>query len=349
MRLDNRIETRSSSATKLSDGYYGRLIEFYYKQPRDNSMSGMWSGLVNTWQKDIKSALDDADFSRFKSLLEEIGDGSCLYGIDVCRMAPLDGVMESLKDNIENDLLSLLVYLGVVPLFNPEQPVSITVSTKEAIDAIEKIVGFHIDYDCGGNIDCAFIYGRMIPWRTLQSIYEYTLIVKTGLIEHNGHSELLEIGAGTCALNWLLRQKHKNIIYHTVDLPIMSVVQGYLMAVIEGENGVWLSGEGRSDKANVMIHGTNIQDTDKHTLDIVFNKDSLPEMPIEVGLEYLRRSLSKLVNNGIFLSLNHESTKSEQHSVASLMQKFKNMALRSRSLCWNRVGYVEEIWVKNED
>ena len=84
-------------------------------------------------------------------------------------------------------------------------------------------------------------------------------------------------------------------------------------------------------------------DADKY--DLIFNCDSLPEMPIHVQDRYIDLILDRLEPLGVFLSINHESDRDGQRRVRDAVKA--KLKLQSRHPFAMMPGYVEEIYVRN--
>jgi len=115
----------------------------------------------------------------------------------------------------------------------------------------------------------------------------------------------LEIGAGTGYLAYLFTKFYPNSKYYIVDLPIISIIQSYIYAVMVGENTIWFHGEPESD-ANLLIYSPDTLCQLEETIDVVLNHNSFPEIPPQVQSQYLNKIKGLFSSNSFFYSVNWE-------------------------------------------
>ena len=121
------------------------------------------------------------------------------------------------------------------------------------------------------------------------------------------------------------------------------MLQGYFLSKTLGAAQVSLLGE--PPARVVLLPNTALHDV-QAPYDLLVNKDSMPEMPKDAVLEYLRWARTSC--SGIFFSCNQESTQDvhgdELGMVPRLVEQTGGFERLRRDLSWVRAGYVEEIY-----
>lgn len=333
---------------ELPDDFYRRLSDFYISQYGSEETSHIWTDIFNMFHKKIHDALMSGDPKKISAQLNYLYEGMTVFGVDLATdmMKNLDvyqkiwfGALTATANN-----------LAVMPTFNPEQPVEtglVGCDLESLITGIEEELGIKLSRQGGGNMFGVEINGRFMPHHLIEaagiagSVQRY-LKQHDIFFPHN----ILEIGAGVGNLCLVLSEMMQNKKYHTIDLPIMSVIQAYLLAMHFPEEVIWFSGEPYDVGRRIFIHGVRPDVIFNELIFcLVINQDSMPEMPLSVATRYAEMIERQLIPGGLFLSINHESSRGGQINVHELFKKTQ-LSLAHRTPFWGRTGYVEELWQK---
>lgn len=249
-------------------------------------------------------------------------------------------------------ILSKLVCLGesqgIAPLENPEQGRAGPAFSR-GIDGlvadVEAALQLSIDFpDVGAayGIDAA---GRLISFDSPDQIYAARRIcdaIRTHLptLDHRLH--LVEIGGGYGGMAHRLAQMVP-CRYTIIDLPLINVLQGYFLSKSLGENHVSLYGE---ERRPIAILPTQALQHIEPPIDVVANKDSLPEIPRPAALDYV--SWIRRDCQGLFFSYNQEAAAvvagAPQLLVGDLVAEVGGFRRLRRDRSWLRQGYAEDIY-----
>lgn len=157
------------------------------------------------------------------------------------------------------------------------------------------------------------------------------------LVEDDKPIYVIGAGAGYIAL-YCRRAGFSD--FTILDLPTVSIFQYLVLASEFGSEFVRFQGEGRGIKLGAAL---NVDEVDFSRFGLVFNMDSMPEMPGQI----VKRYLEKIRGAGMFLSNNQESGvvhgDFQQPVVRALAAGSFQTAYRFP--CWLRMGYVEELYV----
>jgi SAM-dependent methyltransferase len=325
---DNNVE---------ADNIVPRIMRFYqaHKAVPEAELARLWTTVRDQFQAPLQLALESSSEPDIRRILASLFTGVALWGMD---------------DPNENGLYPVAwtqaaiaagVSLGVIPVFNPEQPSAEVCSAEMIITALEDYLGCRIDHPGASNSAGAAVGGRFIPVRLMRAC---TVAVSLRRILPFIPQTVLEIGAGTAMLPLLMPSAKS---YQIVDLPLVTAMQAYLLAHALGSDRIAFSGEDLNQRAQVLLRGI-IQpgDVEPESVDLVVNQDSMPEMPEAAIEKYIAIIGSVLRPGGIFYSVNHESSAGDQHRVYAQMKQHSKLALVHRSPFWARAGYVEELWLK---
>jgi hypothetical protein len=345
--------------TEADEALCERLITAYRAaldgRPSGSQTSGMWSWIYDGWHQPLAQLLDRRDARALARELAEMfrkpfmlglapsalmSHGQPRLGARIWRMRALDG------------LVSLAEGLGVVPVHEPATGTRTTRAfdggLADLLERVEGRLGFSVDFPDVGAPYGLLIEGRLITMDSPEQIHTAVRLdhaLRLHLSPAAGEApSIVEVGGGygaTCL--WLLRRRAATKRYAIVDLPIVNVLQGYFLSRVLGDSAVSLFGE---DPAQVVVapHSGLADLAGPH--DVLVNKDSLPEMPAEAALEYLRWARSAC--NGIFFSCNQESQAPFQGEelgfVPRMVEQAGGYSLLRRDQSWVRPGYVEEVY-----
>jgi len=172
---------------------------------------------------------------------------------------------------------------------------------------------------------------------------------KKRLSSGDSRLKFLEIGAGYggTARFFLSIFRHGVGEYTVIDLPVVNVLQGYYLAKSIGYTKVRLNGEKETDSKSNFIHvlPTN-KIYEKNDIDVLFNQNSMPEIPFDVVVSYLKWARD---NVELFYSYNYEAlTAKREYAVVTVPEVISHVGgfnLENRAPSWVRPGYVEEIYL----
>lgn len=339
-RLSAPVRFRQSERIPLPREFYARLCEFYQRQPAP-ALSPVWEG-CQAHNKPLLAALEKRDAAAVESELEQLYMGHRVIGLDWGNEM-YQGHTERLavaQAEFERVLFALAASLGVVRYHNPEQDASETWETEAVVAACETALGVRLHHPGGGAMTGAVVGDRFIP---IKLLYMAVTLASLQRAAPGFHGDSLEVGAGTGMLAYLMGQAApRGIRLHTLDLPLTSVLQAYLLACAEGADAICLAGERVSrTPQRYYLHGLLPPPLD---WGLVVNQDSLPEFPAGGAAALLLDVTRQTLRGTRFLSVNHESSHGAQVPVAVLMRDFPEWRLVQRSPYWGRAGWLEEVW-----
>ncbi|HWF36866.1 MAG TPA: putative sugar O-methyltransferase, partial [Solirubrobacteraceae bacterium] len=204
-----------------------------------------------------------------------------------------------------------------------------------------------LDFPAVGAAYGVLAAGRLITPDTPDQVYAAARI-RDVLHEHfSGRGEplrVVEIGAGYGGMAyWLLKLFREPMKYAVVDLPVANVLQGYFLAQTLGHSRVSLYGE---DPASVAVLPGHALSAVEAPFDALLNKDSMPEIPHDALLDYLRWARGACT--GVFYSYNQEAAAefagTVQNVVPSVLASIGGFSRKRRDASWLRRGYVEELY-----
>lgn len=311
-----------------------RLIAFYHRHPGGGTrnLSPVWQGIVQKYQAPLVAALDNSIKGEVEKLL--LSPGDLMYGIE--RGVPLD-----FDASEGQDLLSRLAHrLGVLPLFNPEQPSpsqNWQASDYKKLRAdIENIIGPIA-------VPSGFVFYGNPPGFPSQHIFRiaewFTIKSDLGIVP----KRILEIGAGIGSFAILSHQDHAES-YSVIDLPTTAVMSAFFVAKAIGEDMIRLNGETDHQSAFARWFSCTDYSGASGEYDLIINCNSLPEMLPPVQDEYLAFIARNLRRDGVFYSCNHESDLNGQWRVLAAVQRHGGFKLVYRAPFIPRPGYVEEMF-----
>lgn len=314
---------------EVSPDFIRRLIDFYQRQPVPN-VTHIWKSVSEKYHVDLINALDSSDLGKTQTVLENIFSNDLIFGLGWSQI-----IAESYPDlwrtSLQDKLERLAKSIGVLRYKNPGQPEENVAPPDFSwlLNMCDREFDKSIDLKGRG-------FGESINDRCISvELLEYLAIKRCAELQNKDLNNWFEIGAGLGTLGRLVNH------YSTSDLPICSVIHSYLIATSKGESNVWLSGEDYQNQP-VRIYGVN--PPSDLIFDVVINQNSMPEMPVDTMVGYLKWINDHLSPDGFFLSINHESHRGGQVSVNECAKRI--MSLTHRSEWCMMPGYVEEIWKK---
>ena len=333
-----------TATRSVSLEFFERMCRFMQSQ-KQSELSKGWQILTELCHVEVEKlaregrALDLA--IHFTTLFRRLDIG----GVDL----PPNFTDDQLRDYTLKQIRLAGIFLGELPVPNPEQPLEITPNYERILDSLEKAFKAPLSTEGCGNSRYVQIGERKIHARLIEFAVMSLLVGDYWWDPNETVDEILEIGSGSGWLAVAFGLKAKRpLSYYMIDLPVVSLFAAYQLAAQFGENAVWFSGEDISLKPTEIyfyILG-NTQLPHLFVLDLVINSNSLPELPWHAASRLLNEACAALRIGGSFASFNHESTIEGQHRVIDLMAEVPCMEQTERLLYWMRVGYVQEIWQK---
>jgi hypothetical protein len=325
-----------------------RLIAAWEKaKPRDMPYGRIWSRVIREHYEPLQAVLEQRDANGLATLLCRMFRSSCLHGIahgDLYRIGNINNFAKrAWQLKLLDDCVSLGEYLGVVRVENPEQR-DIGLALSDGVPALIRLIEDRlgepvVSFPRVGSPYGFDAEGCLITMESPEHIYVGARIreaVRVHLPEVVA-PEVIEIGGGFGGLAYyLLRLLPSISAYTIVDLPIVNVLQGYFLGRCFGADAVSLLDEPR---ARIRVLPPDV--IGQQSCDVLINENSMPEMPPETVLGYLR--WAALGVRGIFYSYQQEAWTDQVllHSVIEDEGAFRRL---SRNRSWVRRGYVEEVY-----
>ena len=244
-------------------------------------------------------------------------------------------------------LAALAEAVGALPYENPEQGrygINTGLGVTELIAAIERTIGTEIHRPPVMGI-CGLRDGadRIIDCRVPDDVYGVHRM--RTIKEMFGLRSVCEIGGGFggAAFQAIRNGFHTYTIF---DLPVICIVQGFFLMKIFGSDQVRMFGKDVPDKRVNILPYWSFFDRSR-SFDLVFNRDSLPEMPRGRAIEYLTEIAER---RAVLLSINQEAEAGagqpglHQLRVSDLCEQTPGMQRVARHPYWMRKGYVEEVY-----
>ncbi len=336
--MSHKLETGAKITRRpphpVPDEFLLRLIDFYHRQPEPH-ISPIWKGVLSQYQRPLIEALQSKSVSRVRVILESLYVGDVMGGLDAAQYPG------HCWEKFEQCAIALGNAIGSIPLHSPEQPNALTLNVENLIAGIESVLGFKLTHPGGGQMWGVEVGDRFIPFKLLDVVSAVLSIPDTSWLGQ----PILEIGSGSAMLAYVSASMSSWILagYDSIDLPSTSVIGAYLSAGAFSPDLIHLQGE--VDLVDpVRFMGAVVPKDGSYGL--IFNQDSLPEMPHEVALDYVEMIGRKLLTGGYFLSVNHESCLGGQHRVFDMVRERTKLKQVSRNLVFSRPGYLQEVWVK---
>jgi hypothetical protein len=315
---------------------------------------GMWSWIFDARQGELAAALEAGDPRELATLLASMFAGDFVLGMasgPLIRQTAtgLGGRAWGLK--CLDGLASLGEVVGAVAVENPEQGgagLAFGGGLEEFFAALEAKLGFRVDFPDIGAPAGLLAAGRLVPPDMPDQIYG-ALRLGEAIALHLGESgggRIVEIGGGYGGMAyWYAVGSAEFESYTIVDLPIVNVLQGYFLGQALGAERVALYGEDGSGDLK-LVPNTALAEVGT-PVDVMANKDSMPEMPTDAMVSYLEWGAANCT--GIFYSYNQETASDFLDEAQGVVHR--EIAARGgferlrRDRAWVRDGYVEEIYV----
>jgi hypothetical protein len=321
----------------VSPAFYHRLSAFYRsQQDHDDTKSKIWMDEERIEMAALSAALAKENPYDLAVVLHTLYRDHPIWGIDHPKPT-VEFWMEA--------CLWSAVCLGVLPMHDPEQcdesNPRTSLSVETIVSDIEREIAGTLTHPGGGAVWGAEVGQRFIPFKLFEALNVFVAARRLGFDQPQS---CLEIGGGAGFTSYLFHHLRPACVIHLIDLPKMSVVQAFLLAVAFGEHAVVLEGEPVEPQDKVFIHG--LAKPIGVDFDIVCNRNSMPEMTGSQRNAYLAYIESSLTVGGVFISDNREGSRGGQGRVYEAALKCPRLQLMFRAPSWGRDGQVQEVWRK---
>ncbi|MBT6716887.1 MAG: putative sugar O-methyltransferase [Nitrospina sp.] len=342
-----------------------RLIKAYKlvsleKTRTENKTSALWAGGLREKYGKLSSVLESGDPKILASTLSSMFREQFVYGLaygDLFKhsTSTLGNKIWSLK--YRDDLIALAEYLGVVRNESPQQG-RIAPTLNENLDSLVKNIESHLKIsmnfpDVGAPYGI-LANGSLIAMEHPEHIYAALRLhhaITNYLDEDNNKKlHLVEIGGGYGGLGHWIRALGRTPLqsYTIIDLPMVNVLQGYFLSKAFHPSDVCFFGESPTTETLYHVLPTISFESISHSVDILINENSMPEMTDQIVEGYIRTAKDKVT--GMFFSYNHEAfaTASGVHHVlvSEIVNRVGGFERMARNVSWVRNGYVEETYIK---
>jgi hypothetical protein len=336
-----------------------RLLEAF-KVARNSSPAstesdrGIWAWVGDRYHRRLAEVLDQSDPRALARFLGSFFREDCVSGI--AYGWPIRDTESWLGSRILarksfDAIVSLAEALGVVPVETPEQGragIAFDEGVAELLAKIDQAVGLRMEAPDVGAPFGLDVDSRLITLEMPELIYAAIRLdqaIRLHLEHPSGDSvSVVEIGGGYGGMcYWFLRLCPDIVRYTIVDLPLIGVLQGYFLSKVLGPTAVSFVGE--SAARVTLFPSVALAEVDT-PVDVVVNKDSMPEMPRDAMVAYLE--WARLNCEGIFYSYNQEAASDflggAQGIVSATIDKLGGFRRVRRDHSWLRRGYAEEIY-----
>ena len=358
INIDRKQYVNEGPGGEFSDELLKRVCSIYEKGSQNYSVVG------DIWQENEKrtaayiDALKRNDLPFLRSCFENILIGDLLEG-----MAHANGIVIDEERNpytpdyfmlrVADTLLSLGEAVGCYQVHSFAQMSlqqyigHVNPAFEQLIEDIESHLGFSIGMPTDGNPPVIQAGAKKLNPDSIQHAYTAFRIRET--LRDVSNPRILEIGGGY-GMTALMSHRAGLRNYLIADLPFVSSFQlGYLGSVLGSDRVASHADPDFKLDAPfdiALCSPDRLAEIPDQSLDLVVNVDSIPEMPPEVGRNYLREI--KRICRGKFLSINQEAQKQhlglKQSRVWDMIRKEGGFQQLARYRHWMEQGYVEEIY-----
>lgn len=328
-----------------------RLTDAYFRAKEHASApDGLWAAMQQHFHGDFLRAVEDRNHPVLGRLLGNLFREDMAQGI-FCGSRNYQNVLnkpyvEMLK--LYDIVLSFAQALGVSRCPNPatgENAGIFEVDISSLLDKIAAVLGYDLSCPQLGGMFGIGHRGAVLPQKQFFQLY---MAWRVGQLLPGRSISCLEIGGGVGMLAYNMLKMGIASSYCIIDLPLVNLLQGYVLLRSDIAGRVRLYGEEAGcHKDSVMVYPNfALAQMRDARFTIAVNQDSFPEMAHETMEGYLD-NISRIVTTGL-LSINQESSTPCQGfvhgSVFQAMLARKNFRPCYRAPFWLRKGYVEEFY-----
>ena len=313
---------------------------------------GMWKELISRQYRSLNDALELGEPRRLAILLEKMFVTSTTAGLSMGSEIEWTSTARGRAFFASwwvDGALCMGAYLGALPEEMETGEASIR-SARDFVSLLSDIEG-----ELGAAIQFPRVCGawgisyaeRLIPrsaWRHLHSAH-----VLHRMAAQLTRATIAEVGGGFGGVAyWFHHLATQPSAFALYDFPIVNAISGYFL--IRAEVPTRLLGEPDAGESTSVLPYWRLFDEADASIDLLFNQDSLPEMPRETAVDYLH-AFDRLARVG-FYSENQESGApwqrgeigSAQLRLPALDAEFRRLKLLYRHRAWMRRGYVESFY-----
>jgi hypothetical protein len=317
----------------------------------------MWTEIEKVLHGDLLALLRARDLVGLAAYLREAHAKGITWGITQGpQMTELLRTGAPHRRNIATEyadnLVSLAEFLNVLDVESPHQrgqwAENIHADPDELAAKIAAKVGFAIETPpVIGSYFGLKTRGGIVTGRDLCSLYAASRIRDIAADLGIASPKVCEIGGGMGGVAYY--GARMGFDFTIIDLPLVSMLQGYFLLRALPQLGVQLYGEPDNASAKVRLMPTYCFHSQDRRYDILFNQDSIPEMNAEYSLAYLKRARDNVT--GAFYSINQEARAPQtdaapQTTVPDVAQQAGGWRRSVRYRHWLRAGYVDEVYRK---
>lgn len=240
-------------------------------------------------------------------------------------------------------LVSLAEAVGVLPLENPENGrwgENASTDPAELFAEIEAVLDADLSppASIGGHLGISVGRGIVLHMRMLDAIHAAWRLRQLAEMTGLGRDvRIVEIGGGA-GLTAFYALRLGLSRYRLFDTPMMNAIQGHVL--VGAGLDVSLVGEPEGPAAILPLAAFAKQAPE--SADILFNSDTLPEIPRGTAIACLRDTARIGVRH--VLSINQEAATPGQHAVRDMLAEAGGYRLVARHRHWLRAGYAEELY-----
>ncbi|WP_157775331.1 hypothetical protein [Hartmannibacter diazotrophicus] len=332
-------------------GVYLRMDEHQQRhiEPQDRPASGVWEMFKHEYHGELYRLLHDRDVDGLmhymragfrKGIAQGVGGGENTYNQMVNSPHGEGNRLILMKDRA----ISLAMAIGALPYENPEQGIygeHCGKSFRELVDLIEARLGIEIVRPSIMGIYGVALGNGLLDFKATDDAY---CVHRMSALLGSRETSIAEIGGGFGGSAFqALRCGFRR--YAIFDLPTVNLLQGYFLCRTFGPDNVGMFGEDADDRI-IQVQPWWEFYNEKRSYDLVYNRDSLPEIPERQAVDYLNEIRRREIP---FLSINQEGKALagqpdlHQLSVNELASN-SGLSARTRFPYWLRRGYVEETY-----
>jgi hypothetical protein len=326
-----------------------RIMNAYKIAQKHHLGNSMWQMFYDQKLTSIHNAFQSENLRLATDILRNPHKTDLFYGFDNLAYSVLSSqfTYESLTETAGCCLDGFLRFgesIGAIRLDNPESYGALRKqwTANEVLQTIESYlkISVHFPNPYTDEVGVCTSHG-IASYRAIQALYQAWRIKE--LVKDIPHPRVLEIGAGLgrtayyCKLFGITD-------YTIIDIPMTALASSYFLGRTLGEDQIVLLGEsleGSENKVKIFTPDQLLNDVSQY--DLIVNIDSLTEIDPNTIKAYLEK-IQQI--SSMFLSINHEINR---HTVFELLSSSLYLKKMHRYPYWMRFGYVEELYLFDEE
>jgi hypothetical protein len=329
-----------------------RLMTAFHRAMDDGGSAGdgLWKDMGDQFHGPFFNALRDQDADAVAEILAGVFHAPAAAGI--CRREQDakafagDWMTRLMTADV---VVSLGTALGVLRAVNPfaaDAPNALGQDLDAVMSALcSRFGGSFAPPQIGGIFGLEF-RGEFYPHKYLYQVY---VACRLAELSTGARFSCLEIGGGMGFLAYAAHRLDAVSDFCLIDLPLVNVLQGYLLLNSSFAARTVLYGEPdlESERRIRILPDVAMTELPEKSFDIAINQDSLPEMHPDTMSAYLEEL--QRTTRTYLLSINHESGQITpsgfRHGVVREAAEMQSgYATVYRMPYWLRPGYVEELF-----